>query len=239
MPLPHKGLDDAHAGQVLLCDGVHLVDGVLHGGKERVRAAVDQHQRDHHKGRQHHQDQRELWTGEHHHHQRADHEQGRAHEHAQHHHQDLLHLSDVVGEPRDELAGAQLIQVGKGKGLDLAIERLTQVIAIALAHEHGEHAVAGAAQHAHGRQAHHGQAGAGDIGHVQVPEPHIDDVLHQAGLEEVHGHLDHHQKGRHDGQGAIGSHIGQQAPEAAPGAGFAVAGDGGHRSASSRACPWW
>ena len=141
----HEGLDHAHAGQVLLHDGVERVETLLHAGKEGKRLADDPDQHEQDGGQQHEKEQRQLRAGEDGHDQAAHHQQRRAHHDAQQHHDHILHLGHVVGQPRDQLAGLQFVEVAEGERLHLGEERVAQVGAKALRGQHGKDGAAHAA----------------------------------------------------------------------------------------------
>ena len=91
--------------------------------KEREGAVDDQDQPDSDNGDEHHEEQRpgcglvstamiRLPISS----------SGDAHHDAQQDHDDLLHLGDIVGQARDQLAGFQLVQIAEGEGLHLGEE---------------------------------------------------------------------------------------------------------------------
>ena len=97
-----EGLDHAHAGQILLHDGVDGIQLLLHRAEEREGLVDDPDDKDEHHGDEHHEEQGQLRAGEDGHDQAAYQQHGCAHHDAQHHHDQFLHLDDIVGEPGDD-----------------------------------------------------------------------------------------------------------------------------------------
>ncbi len=195
MGLAHEGLDHAHAGQAFLHHRVERVEPRLHLAEEREGASDNEDQADNDERDEHDEKPRQLRRGDDGHDQTAGHHHGRAHHDAQEHENDILHLGDVVGEARDQLAGLQFVDVGEGEHLHASIERAAQVCAETLGGEDGEEGAADAADDARKGRADHPEAGLKDDSQVRVGDAHVDDALEQARLHEVHRHFQHHEQG--------------------------------------------
>ena len=197
--LAHKGLDHAHAGQVLLHDGVELVEPLLDLAELVERPANDPDQGDEHDGDQHNKEPGQLGTGQRSHDQAADQQERCAHHNAQEHGDHLLHLGHIVGEAGDQFAGFQLVQVAEREGLHLPEERLAQIGARILGSQHREDGAAHAPNQADERHHHHPQPAGDDDLQVVFGNADVDDVLHQERLQQIHGHFHDHEQRRQRG----------------------------------------
>ena len=125
--LPDEGLHHPDGGYVLLNAGVQVVVLAEHLAEDA--------QGDHHDGADdHHQEgqgdeegEAQLHVDVHAHGEAEDQGQGRAHRDADDHHKGLLHIGDVGGHAGDQAGHAELVDVGKGKGLNVGVNGLPQV----------------------------------------------------------------------------------------------------------------
>jgi len=183
---PHEGLDQPRPGDVLLQNGVELVEPLLHGSKERLHPddeKDDEHGRD---NEQRQQGQSQGGAGADHEDQAADHQKRGAGAYPQ---GDLDHALDgarVAGQADHQLAGLLFIEVGKGECLNPGEKGVTQIAGHALPDLDGEDVVYDGEQHAQKRNAEHQKRRSDNHLLVVLSDPLIDDPLDQPGDRKIH-----------------------------------------------------
>ena len=207
--LAHAGLDDADARDVLLQDGVDLVQLRLQAGEEGIRLDHAEDQAAHDEGERAQHDPPEgpveLKHAEHapeHEHPVADHAAHKLRE-------EVLHLRDVVGHARDERARADGVHLRKGEGHHPPEAVLAHVVAHVLPGILHDHVVHRAAEAAEEHEPDHLQAQPPDQAQVaraavgKAKHALVHDLAHEAGLQEVHAHLADHEERAEHAQGDV------------------------------------
>lgn len=127
MLFPHEGLDDPDGGNVFLHTGVEVVIAAedfvenLHGDDHDAAEDCDEED----DSNQEHQAQ--LGTDDQAHDVAEDKSQRGTDCYPNDHHEGILHIGDICGHPGHQTRDAELINVGKGEGLNIAIDGLPQV----------------------------------------------------------------------------------------------------------------
>ena len=218
--LPDKGLDHADVGQVFLHIGVQPVHAVLHGGEAWRRHFDEDGDADcqnRHGNRQHQRHMRPLaYIHGNDHDQCADQHPGGAQSHTQERIDEVLQLGDVVGQPRDQRACAEAVDVAEGEALHLAVDIGAQVGGEVDRRLGAEVCAAHAADHHQDGGQDHGNGDCRDEGYVvgigchasaEVIQPAdkgggvfgfsadavVDDVRQKPGHQHLTQHLDDHQ----------------------------------------------
>ena len=189
--LLNKGLDDADAGDVLLNDHVQTVEAFLQNGEQGIGAPdhKDDVQQDQRKraGDDHAETgiQRQQRGGA------AEKEHDAAGKTADQLDDEALHLGDVVGDARDERAGAEVVGLIEGEMHDPVKAELADLIGAALTGNVGEDAGQNPADTAGQNEQQHPDPRRDDqvhIGNAAAGKPEdalIDDQRHHAGLIQI------------------------------------------------------
>jgi hypothetical protein len=113
---------------------------------------------------------------------------------AQEHGEGLLHLVHVIGEPSDETAGLQPVQVPVGQRLHLAKEMIAQVATKPLHHQDRGEQTSESANHAnHGQREHLGPRVQHDA-KVAAGYSDVDDVPDQSRLPQGRRYFQQHEE---------------------------------------------
>ncbi len=198
MLAPDEGLDHPNARQIFLHDRIHVVQPVLHAG-EQVLSTAD-HGEEHtgeerNDGDEH---QREPRAGGYRHDDTAYEHEGRAYRDSQEDHDGFLDLNHVVGQPRNQLAGAQPVQIAEGQGLDLPKQRGANVSPGAVGGANRKDGASHTADYPDGGDSEHGKPGSHDHAQVHLRDSHVDDSLQIPRLRQVHGHFEDHEQRRNE-----------------------------------------
>ena len=183
--LLYEGLHHPDAGEVLLHHQVQRVGLFLEGAEQG--AGLGQNEGHHHdqKGQRHQEDVAELIADADGQKQcRHQHHRG-AHQKAHAHHQRHLHVVDVVGQAGHERGRGKLLDVGKGKLLDMAVLGGAQIGAEALAGNGGAGRAAQAEAQRHHGHDHHLDALPGHIGLIGICDADVHDIAHHQGDEQL------------------------------------------------------
>ena len=119
------------------------------------------------------------------------------------------HQIYVAGKAGHQLPGLHLVEVGKGKGLDVGIELVAQVVGQSLRQQRPADPLSQGGQcPGECRRQHDGRA-APDGVHVARLDAIVDDIVQRAGHDQFHNNR--HDNGDHQPQGdpAIGPHKGK------------------------------
>ena len=208
------GLHHPGPGDVLLHDGVDLVQLLLELGEDGRGLAQEVDDREEHQGQGagHHRAEAEI---------QPQHEPDAAHK--EHRSPDApgkgahhgLHLGDIVGEAGDEGAGGEPVRLLKAQVHDPAEAVLSHVVGELLAGNGAEHPAQDAAAGPQDHQADHPSAQADDqpqVPHSVVVEAQhavVHDAAHEAGLHEVHGDLSDHGQLGQKAEEEIGLEVGE------------------------------
>ena len=177
--LPHEGLDHPDAQQVLLHHVVHPVVLLEHTLKDGMGAGHNEQQAQRQDGDHNQENQGQLGVDGKGHCPGADEHDGTAHRDADDHHEGHLHVGYVGGQAGDDAAGGVLINIGKGKFLDVGVHLPPQVAGQAGGRLGREPAGKGAQQQGHQGHGDDRQTVEGDVVHaaslhalVQQPAGH-------------------------------------------------------------------
>ncbi len=189
---PHIRFHGADGDQVLLDDGVDVVQRLLHGCIEGAELFQNQIQRapKNRDGRQ--ENDRQLRAHQNGH-REAHQQHGRAaHDGPQPVADGVLQDGDVARESGDQRRRAEMVQIGEGIPLHPAVLRFPQFRAEPLARPGGKARVAGAeAERNQGADPHH-QALAVNIRGVAADDADVDDIRHNQRNHKLEHGLEHH-----------------------------------------------
>ena len=197
--LPHEGLHHTDGGDVLLDAGVEVVVLLEH--------PVEDVQSHHHDGTQHyhqeHHRKKEHLAGggtDEQAHGEAEHKQhGGPHRHTNHHHKGVLHVGDVGGHAGDQSGDAELVDVGKGKGLNARIDGLSEIGGQSGGRAGGVLTSQSAKQQAHQSQHHHDDTVAVHHWQIGLLQPLIHEPCRDEGQEDLHQNLQRSQANTQEG----------------------------------------
>ena len=202
----HEGLDHADAVQVLLHHIVQpvialedpLEDGV--GVRGHQIQAHAQHRNENGK------DAGKLRVDGDRRHQREDQHEGRTHRRADDHLVGVLHIAHVGGQARDQTAGGEPVDIGKGEFLNMAVHVPPQI----LGETGGSHRRIMPGQNAEqkrrkgGQQQH--QPRLPDVGHAALTDALVDQAGHNQRNNAFHDHFQRYVHGRFEGCGLVFPH---------------------------------
>ena len=200
----HEGLDHPHVLQALLNVGVHPVQLLLHEGESGEGGEHDRRDGDHHDRQDHKKDPRKPRVHGRRHDDRTDQHARRAQHHAQSHHDQVLHLRDIIGQPGHERARGKAVDVAEGKLLHLLKAVVSQIRAEADGRLGREPGSADSAAHHHKGGEDHHSPHFQNIGHIPVRRAHVDDLRHQRRQHHLSHHLGDHQDRPEDERIKIG-----------------------------------
>ena len=184
----HKGLDHAHAGQVLLEHRVQLAQPALHLQEHRLCFGGKEPEYHHRRRHEHQHDQGQLPVGGE---QQADaahdHQRG-AHEHPHREEYQPQDLHDVAGHAGHQLASLQSVQVRERERLNVSEQIAAQVGSGALRNLDSQQGVADEETGAHGSYSQHAQQSAQNGAHVALQDTTVDDRLGHAWDGQIGGH---------------------------------------------------
>ena len=122
----HKGFDDPNVGDRFLHPTVQVVDALLHFFKQREAFGHDDgHDNGDHRHRKHRY-QRQLGADRQRVDQRTGKHGGGKGDHAQRLDKGVLHVGDIVGQPRHQRCGREFVDVGMGIAQHFAIQPFAQ-----------------------------------------------------------------------------------------------------------------
>ena len=127
MVFTHEGFDHAHIGQRLLDAVIERIQRGLHPGELRIGSPHDHKNAYAEQRNDDQQDQRKLPVQKHCHDEAAHQHAGAPESHAERHHDHHLDLLQVIGQTRDQGAGRKIVQIRKGKTLDLGKELTAEI----------------------------------------------------------------------------------------------------------------
>ena len=227
--LADEGLDHADVGHVLLHVGVEAVHLLLHRVEAGEAHAEEEEDDQQDGGDRHGQHQGQLTVQGDGHNEGADEHTGGTESHAEQGVDEVLELGDVVGEAGHQGACVELVDVGEGELLYLAVDvgaevggevhrGLSAEVGTAHTADHHEHR---GEEHSHGQGddeggvgivkalaqgiVHPGQPGGGVL-HVVV-DAEVDDVGQQAGQNHLADDLHDHEQRPDDEPGQIGLYV--------------------------------
>ena len=199
MRLAHKGLDYADAAQVFAHYAVEAIVKLEHTLKNRMSVGGDQVQANTQDRNESQEDHRELPVDADGGAQGEDQHEWCAHRDADDHLISVLHVGYVRGQTRDQAAGGEFVDVGKGIFLHMTVHVPAQVLGKPGRGRGGVLACQRAEAQRHQRRQDQNQTCFEDVGHVAAVDAPVDQVGHDQRNDYLHHHLQGYKNRRLDG----------------------------------------